>query len=114
FRDVLNGLLKGSDALRLSGVRNEEARATLGELQKRFTAYDGGINAILQNMQRLVVAKQAARGINQESEPLLNAATSLANDFETQNFGRLLSLLAAIVAIILALLFAGMFAKVLY
>ena len=27
FRDILNGLLKGSDALRLTGVRNEEARA---------------------------------------------------------------------------------------
>ena len=42
FRDILNGLLKGSDALRLPGVRNEEARATLTELQKRFAAYDAG------------------------------------------------------------------------
>jgi len=114
FRDVLNGLLKGSDALRLSGVRNEEARATLGELQKRFTAYDGGINAILQNMQRLVVAKQAARGINQESEPLLIAATNLANGFETQSSGRLLSLFGAIACIVLALVLAALFAKVLY
>ena len=73
FRDILNGLLKGSDALRLPGVRNDEVRATLAELQKRFAAYEGGVNAILQNMQRLVVAKQAARGINQESEPLLDA-----------------------------------------
>ena len=114
FRDVLNGLLKGSDSLRLPGIKNDEARSTLADLQKRFTGYDGGVNAILQNMQRLVVAKQAARGINQASEPLLNAATALASSYETQNFGRLLSLVAAIVAIILALLFAGMFAKVLY
>ena len=78
FRDILNGLLKGSDALRLAGVRNDEARATLAELQKRFAAYDGGVNAILQNMPRLVVAKQAARGINTESEPLLNDTTKLA------------------------------------
>src|SRR4029453_17102729 len=34
FREVLNGLLKGSDILRLNGVRNEDARSTLGELQK--------------------------------------------------------------------------------
>ncbi len=114
FRDVLNGLLKGSDSLRLPGIKNDEARSTLADLQKRFTGYDGGVNAILQNMQRPVVAKQAARGINQASEPLLNAATALASSYETQNFGRLLSLVAAIVAIILALLFAGMFAKVLY
>src|SRR6266568_227000 len=54
FRDILNALLKGSESLRLSGVRNEEARATLSDLQKRFTAYEAGVNAILQNMQRLV------------------------------------------------------------
>ena len=42
FRDILNGLLKGSDALRLAGVRNEEARATLAELQKRFAALRPG------------------------------------------------------------------------
>ena len=114
FRDILNGLLKGSDALRLSGVRSDEARATLAELQKRFTAYDAGVNAILQNMQRLVVAKQAARGINQESEPLLAAATALANGFETQSTARALSLTGAILFLLLALLFAAMFAKVLY
>jgi twitching motility protein PilJ len=82
FRDVLNGLLKGSDALRLAVVRNEDARVTLTELQKRFTAYDAGVGAILQNMNRLVAAKQAARGINNESEALLGDTTKLAEQFE--------------------------------
>ena len=76
FRDVLNGLLKGSDSLRLRRHQERRGALDLAELQKRFAAYDGGVNAILQNMQRLVVAKQAARGINQASEPLLNAATA--------------------------------------
>ncbi|TMH06962.1 MAG: methyl-accepting chemotaxis protein [Betaproteobacteria bacterium] len=75
FRDILNALLKGSESLRLSGVRADDARATLTELQKRFVAYEAGVNAILQNMQRLVVAKLAARGINQESEPLTRTVT---------------------------------------
>jgi twitching motility protein PilJ len=114
FRDILNGLLKGSDTLRLSGVRSDEARSTLAALQKGFAAYDGGVNAILQNMQRLVNAKEAARSINLESEPLLTDATALANSFETQSTGRVLSLVAAIVFLILALVVAGFFAKVLY
>jgi len=114
FRDILNGLLKGSEPLRLSGVKNEEARSTLTELQKRFTTYEAGVNAILQNMQRLVVAKQAARGINQDSEPLLADATNLANSYEAQNTGRLFTLGAAIVFGIVALLCAGVLAKVLY
>ncbi|HVO89538.1 MAG TPA: type IV pili methyl-accepting chemotaxis transducer N-terminal domain-containing protein, partial [Casimicrobiaceae bacterium] len=63
FRDILTGLIKGSDTLRLSGVRNEEARTTLGELQKRFQGYETGITEILTNMPRLTVAKQAARAV---------------------------------------------------
>ena len=43
FRDILNGLLKGSEALRLPGVKNDDARATLVELQKRFATYDAGV-----------------------------------------------------------------------
>jgi twitching motility protein PilJ len=82
FRDIVNGLLKGSDALRLPAVRNEEARATLTELQKRFATYDAGVGAMLQNMNRLVAAKQAARGINGEAEPLLNDSTRLADTYE--------------------------------
>src|SRR5439155_16458295 len=77
FRDIVNGLLKGSESLRLSAVRAEDARSTLTELQKRFGAYETGVNAILQNMQKLVVAKQAGRGVNQDSEPLLTDTTKL-------------------------------------
>jgi twitching motility protein PilJ len=82
FREILNGLLKGSDTLRLAPVRSEDARATLTELSKRFTAYDAGVGAILQNMIRLVSAKQAARGVNNESEALLGDTTRLAEEFE--------------------------------
>ncbi len=102
FRDILNGLLKGSDALRLSGVRNEDARSTLTELQKRFNAYDQGVAAILQNMNRLVTAKQAARGINNESEALLGDTTKLSEAFEGSARARW-PLWAAIVFVLLAL-----------
>jgi twitching motility protein PilJ len=82
FRDIVNGLLKGSDVLRLSPIRSEDARTTLSELSKRFATYDAGVGAILQNMGRLVAAKQAARGVNGESEALLGDTTRLAAEFE--------------------------------
>ena len=114
LRDIVTGLLKGSDSMRLQPVHSDEARATLTDFQKRFAGYEAGVHAILQNMSRLVVAKQAARGVNTESEPLLNDATSLAGSFESENTGRLVSLLAGVVLILLALVCAGFFAKVLY
>ena len=41
FRDVMNGLAKGSDSMRLAPVRSEDARTTLAEIGKRFTALPG-------------------------------------------------------------------------
>ena len=83
FKDILNGLQKGSDSLRLAAVRSDEARLTLAELQKRFAQYEQGTSAILANMPKLVVAKQAARGINTEAEPLLKDTTRLADVYES-------------------------------
>jgi twitching motility protein PilJ len=103
FRDVVIGLARGSEPLRLAPVRGEEARATLTELQKRFTGYDGGVGAILQNMDRLVAAKQAARGVNAESEGLLAETTELAAEYEGTGRLRAFTLGAAIVFALLAL-----------
>jgi twitching motility protein PilJ len=83
FRDVVNGLSKGSDALRLAPVKSDDARATLADLGKRFADYESGVNAILSNMANLVVAKQAARSINNEAEPLLTDTTRLATEYES-------------------------------
>jgi len=103
FRDVLAGLLRGSDALRLPGVRNDEARSTLNDLSKRFQSYEQGVNAILSNMPRLVVAKQAARGINSESEALLDDTTRLADAYAGASITRTLTMAAAFVFAGLAL-----------
>ncbi|MEO8755748.1 MAG: type IV pili methyl-accepting chemotaxis transducer N-terminal domain-containing protein, partial [Casimicrobiaceae bacterium] len=111
FRDVLSGLLKGSDTLRLAPVKSDEARATLTDLQKRFATYEVGINAILTNMPRLVAAKQAARSVNTEAEPLLTATTSLAEVYEN-NPARKFTLGAAIVFALLALLMLVLLGKV--
>jgi twitching motility protein PilJ len=83
FRDILGGLQRGSDALRLAPVRSDDARATLAELQKRFGANEGSINAILGNMKSLLTAKEAARSVNVDAEPLLNESTALAREYDS-------------------------------
>ncbi len=103
FRDILTGLLKGSEPLRLTAIRNEEVRTTLNELQKRFTAYETGVNAILANMQRLTIAKQSAKAINAESEPLLQETTTLASTYEGGGTERVVTFWVAIIFGVLAL-----------
>ena len=112
FRDVVSGLAKGSDALRLAPARTDDARATLSELGKRFAAYGSGIDSILSNMANLVVAKQAARSINGESEPLLVDATRLAGQYESGAKSRALTLALAIVFALIALGCLALIAKV--
>jgi twitching motility protein PilJ len=111
FREILNGLLKGSESLRLSGVRNEEARSSFSELSKRFAAYDAGVAAMLQNMNRLVAAKQAARGINAESEALLNDATKLAEQYEGGGRSHVFTIWASVIFGLLGVFFSLLFAK---
>ncbi len=98
--------------MRLSGVRADDARATLTELQKRFVAYEAGVNAILQNMQRLVVAKLAARGINQESEPLLADTGKLTNEYDNQTTTRTVTFWGAMIFAAAALVCLIMLGKV--
>jgi twitching motility protein PilJ len=112
FRDVLNGLAKGSDALRLAPARSDDARTTLAELATRFTDYESGVNAILSNMANLVVAKQAARSINNEAEPLLDDTTTLAAQYETGAQAHALMLGLAIAFGLVALGCLALIAKV--
>jgi len=112
FRDVMNGLAKGSDSLRLAAVRSDDARTTLSEIAKRFTGYQAGIASILSNMQNLVIAKQAARSVNNEAEPLLTETTALADQYQGGNRTRPFTLGLSIAFVLLALGCLAMVAKV--
>ncbi|MEP7205316.1 MAG: methyl-accepting chemotaxis protein [Casimicrobiaceae bacterium] len=109
FRDLAAALLKGSDSLRLAAVRNEDARTSIGEIQKRFAGYDTGVGAILKNMNRLLTAKQSARAVNGDSEALLSDTTKLADAFES---GGRAGAWAALLCGLFGLAFLGLLAKV--
>ena len=63
FRDTLNGLIVGSEDLRLTAVKDADIKEKLSELHGVFKTFDANVNDILQNMQNLVNAKSASRAI---------------------------------------------------
>ena len=77
FRDILQGLLQGSEALRVARVSDGEMREKLAELEDGFKQYQAAVSDILGNMQRLVNAKRATRDIFNDSETLLLTSESL-------------------------------------
>ncbi|HEX6793638.1 MAG TPA: methyl-accepting chemotaxis protein [Casimicrobiaceae bacterium] len=112
FRDIVNGFLKGSDTLRLTPVRADDAKASLTELGKRFVGYESAANAILSNISKLVVAKQAGRSVNNEAEPLLADTTRLTEQYQGGANSHALLLGLATLFGVIALACLGLIAKV--
>ena len=103
FRDTLQGLLQGSDSLRIERVADAEMRGKLGELQKAFEEYRRAVGDILGGQAQLVDAKRAAFDIFKDSEALLQAAERLGAGYQQLLEERAVNYLALAVLALLAL-----------
>ncbi len=112
FRDTVQGLLQGSEAMRIARVADAETRGKLGELQTAFADYQRAVSAILGSQARLVGAKRATFDIFNDSEALLQAGASLSLGYEEELGGRRLNYLALAVLTGLALLVLLLIGKV--
>ena len=88
FRDVLTGLLQGSDTLRLGATNDPETRAKLNELKTVFTEFQGAIGSLLGSLQKIVAAKQAEQRIFAESEGLKEDLVALRDAYVGEQSGR--------------------------
>ena len=113
FRDILNGLTKGSETMRLSAASEGETKERLAEAEKAFAGYQAAVAGILGNMQRLVSAKQSAQAVFNDNEKLKDSLADLGAAYQAQldgrsfNFGAmiLLGLLAAGVIYLLLMVY---------
>jgi twitching motility protein PilJ len=109
FRELLDGLSKGSDALRLSGSNDAETRQKLGQVDALFKEYQDAVGNILGNMQPLVLSKAAGAQIFRDSDDLLKLADDLVAAYQETLAARtgtvlLISLLAVLALSLLLLL----------
>jgi len=112
FRDALQGLMQGNEALRIARVGDPEMRGKLAELEAGFKEYQAGVSEILGNMQRLVNAKRATRDLFNDSETLLGAAERLAAGYEEQLAARRANFVAMGVVSVLAVVLLLLIGKV--
>jgi len=103
FRELVQGLIKGSDVLRIAGAKDPEQLAKLTELEKAYQEFQAAVASILGNLQALVNAKQAGRKVVDDSEPLLAASQKLAEAYETELGGRTTNFVVLAVLILLAI-----------
>ena len=112
FRDIVNGFVAGSEGLRIGSLRDGDARQTYQQVKLRFTDYESRINGILQNMQKLVAGKQAARTINLESEPLLEKTRTLSDAYTGEHRAQTITSIMAIVFALLSLACLAVLGKI--
>jgi twitching motility protein PilJ len=112
FRDILQGLIQGSESLRIARSGDAELRGKLAELEGGFKEYQRGVSAILGNMQGLVNAKRATRDTFNDSETLLRSAEELNKGYESLLESRQVNFAALGVVSLLALLTLLLIGKV--
>jgi twitching motility protein PilJ len=112
FRDTLQGLLNGSEGMRITKVADADMRSKLAELESGFKQYQRAVAEILGNMQRLVNAKRATRDIFNDSETLLRSADTLEEGYDREDAGRQANHFALAGASLLALVMLLLIGKV--
>lgn len=107
FKEVAEGLLNGSEELRLSPARDEQVRERLQALLKSYEQTRTEAGAILGNLQGLVSAREAQSAIITDSEPLRIGLEKLQQDLSTRSGLGGGELLALAISAAFALLCAG-------
>jgi twitching motility protein PilJ len=112
YRNILQGLLLGSEPMRIQRVADPELRGKLGELERAFQEYQRAVSAILGNQQSLVNAKRASFDLFNDSEALLGAAERLAAAYDAEQEKRQWNFAALAVVSLLALVTLLLIGKV--
>ncbi len=111
FKEIAEGLLKGSEELRLRAASDPQVRERLEALLKLYEETRVEAGAILGNLQGLVSAREAQAGVIADSEPLRLGLQKLQGDLSSRSGlggGELTALaFSAIFAVLCAIGFAA-------
>jgi twitching motility protein PilJ len=103
FREIADGLLKGSADLHLPGTKDAATRERLQQLITQFDQTRTQAGTILGNLQGLVSAREAQKAIVDDSEKLRAGLESVQGSLESQGglgVARVLLLLGSLLAMI--------------
>ncbi|MEN9865297.1 MAG: hypothetical protein RL748_887, partial [Pseudomonadota bacterium] len=113
FGNIVDGLLNGSEILRLPPTKDQETHDRLVELQTVFADYQKLVSQILANLQKFIAAKQSEQLIFNENEQLKQSLTKLQKHYRAEQDSSDWSFWAMLVSGVLAVATAGGIALVL-
>jgi twitching motility protein PilJ len=83
FRDLVKALETGSESIGVAAVTGEN-RVRVAKLRESFSAFEENIKPILENVPKLVSARQAGRALQQGSEQLFSSVEQIQNGFAAE------------------------------
>ncbi|UVL83649.1 methyl-accepting chemotaxis protein [Pseudomonas sp. B21-028] len=104
FGQVLNGMLQGDPALKISQVQDRDARARLSEISELFEFVSGSVDEILETSPELFKVRESAGNIFNLSQTLLDEASHLTTALENLAGGRSVHAIGGYVLGLLALM----------
>lgn len=108
FRDTLQGMIEGSEELRIAPSKSPEVKEKLAEIRDLFKDFETVVGAFSRNMQNLVNTRLANQTIYKESEALLSDAKALTRAYETAGSGVTVVLLEVFFAVMALLALGGL------
>jgi twitching motility protein PilJ len=108
FGTVLQGMLSGNAAMRISRVNDKGARSSLDEINKLFQFVSGSVDEIFQASPELLKSSQASAAITVDSPKIMESTSKLAEHINRLDNDRFLTTRTTLffVAIVLASLAA--------
>ena len=107
FADIIDGLLNGSEVMRLGAARDPDTREKLLELQAVFAEYQKAVAGIRGNVQNFIAAKKAEQSVFNENEALKQSLTALQEAYREEQNSFSVSFFALVLFGILALVAAA-------
>ena len=111
FRDLVEGLINGSETLRLTPARDPDTRDRLLALQKRFASYQTQMKTLLDGLPKVVAAKQAGEQIFKDSEPMRQHLVALQGAYDDESGWVWLAIATGLLALVGAGLIARSYVK---
>ncbi len=103
FNDIIEGLLNGSEVMRLAPARDADTREKLLELQAVFGEYQKAVAGIRGNVQSFIAAKKAEQAVFNENEALKQSLTTLQEAYRAEQNSFSVSFFAMALFAVLAL-----------
>ncbi len=103
MRDLLKAFETGSDALGVSAFTGNETKGKLGQLKEQFARFEKNVSPVLQELQKLVSARQASSALSAGSEQLLANVTKIEENLVEAKTGFIIAAIAVLSLLTLAI-----------